>query len=165
MKAIGGLLVIAVLALAIIAYQQWQNSNAVSARVQALEEKVATRKEGASLVLQAQCADHARKTFKEFGYKPSDMAGYESHYSVKYNKCFMITSNTKPTGKEVMTFMNLTDAIEGRDYGTYSWLSQPNKKYWEVKPFMCNVLMPTGERQSCESQDEFENLANTYMRD
>lgn len=94
------------------------------------------------------------------------MAGYENHCSsVKFNKCFMVTSSTKPTGKEVMTFLRLMDAIEGKDYGTYSWVSQPNKKYWEVKALHVQRANANRRGKKLRVSRRVRKATHTYMSD
>jgi hypothetical protein len=100
------------------------------------------------------------------GYKPKDLAGYENHYNSKLNKCFIMVQNTDATySPTIWTHKSLLDAYEGKAYGEYSWHTVKNKKYWEVPPFMCKVVLPTGEDHFCKSDEEFEELIKVYMQD
>ena len=118
------------------------------------------------LEYQEKCAEQARKSFNEMGYKPKDLAGYENHYNSQFNKCFIMVQNTDTTySPTIWTHKSLSDAYEGKTYGEYSWHTIKNKKYWEVPPFMCKVVLPTGEDRFCKSDEEFEELTKGYMED
>jgi hypothetical protein len=100
------------------------------------------------------------------GYKPKDIAGYENHYNTKLNKCFIMVQNTDATySPTIWTHKSLFDAYEGKAYGDYSWHTVKNKRYWEVPPFMCKVVLPTGEEHWCKSDEEFDELIKVYMQD
>jgi hypothetical protein len=120
----------------------------------------------APLEYQEKCAEQAGKAFREMGYTPKDMAGYENHYNAKLNKCFLLAedTNTKysPTS---WTFKSLTDAYEGKSYGEYSWHTVKDKKYWEVPPFSCKVVLPSDEEHICKSGEEFAELIRVFMQD
>jgi hypothetical protein len=57
----------------------------------------------------------------------------------------------------------VSDAFEGKSYAEYAWKSEKGKKYWEVKPFVCKVTLPSGEKKDCASSDEFDDLVKVYM--
>ncbi len=98
------------------------------------------------------------------GYKPKHLAGYENHYNTKLNECFIMVQNTDATyAPTIWTHKSLFDAYEGKTYGEYSWHTVKNKKYWEVPPFMCRVVSPSGADQFCKSDDEFQELIKIYM--
>jgi hypothetical protein len=65
-------------------------------------------------------------------------------------------------GSTIIT-KTLSDAFEGKGYGSYMWRSDPVKKYWEVRPFVCSVKLPSGEEKACTSTEEFDELAKYYM--
>jgi hypothetical protein len=56
------------------------------------------------------------------------------------------------------------DANEGKDFATYLWHSDKVKKYWEVRPFDCTVTLPSGDKKTCTSSDEFDELVRAYMQ-
>lgn len=65
---------------------------------------------------------------------------------------------------EPMHFHNLgSDAFEGKVYANYIWRSDKRKKYWEVTPFDCKVMLLSGEERLCHSSDEFDALVKQYM--
>jgi hypothetical protein len=97
-------------------------------------------------------------------YKPKDMAGYENHYNAKLNKCFILTQSTSTNfAPTIWTYKSLFDAFEGKSYGEYAWHTVKNKKFWEVPPFQCKVLLQSGEEQICKSDEEFQELTKSYM--
>jgi len=95
------------------------------------------------------------------------MAGYESHYNVRLNKCFLqiSTTDTQISPGTIWTYRFLQDAFEGKQYATYAWHTEKGKTYWEVAPFQCEVLLPSGDRRFCKSDDEFTLLIRMYMED
>jgi hypothetical protein len=121
----------------------------------------------ATLDQQAKCADQARRAFADLGYGRKVMAGYQSHYDTRLNKCFIEVSNTdtQVSPGTIWTFRSVQDAFEGKQYGTYAWHTEKDKKYWEVAPFECEVLLPSGEQQFCTSDREFTMLIGIYMED
>jgi hypothetical protein len=115
---------------------------------------------------QEKCAEQAKKAFTDLGYKPNEMAGYENHYNKELNKCFIVVENTDAKyAPTIWTNKSLFDAYEGKSYGEYSWHTVKDKKYWEVAPFTCKVVMPSGDDKYCASNDEFEELIKGYMKD
>ncbi|MGK5077377.1 hypothetical protein [Janthinobacterium sp. HLX7-2] len=119
--------------------------------------------EAASLSLQGKCAEQARKMFVSLGYREGGMAAYENHYQTKLNKCMVLLENQTVSQKTVYTFKYVMDAFENKNFGEYIWHTDEVKKYWEVPPMKCNVVALSGEKQICQSEDEFRKLAAAYM--
>jgi len=121
----------------------------------------------ATLDQQAKCSEQARKKFIELGYAHKSMTGYESHYNSRLNKCFVdiSTTDTQVTPGTIWNNRSVLDAFESKEYATYAWHTEEGKKYWEVAPFQCEVLLPSGERQFCKSDAEFTLLIAMYMQD
>lgn len=120
---------------------------------------------GANLDLQAKCASQAKVQFMNDGWADEKMAGYTNHYNDKLNKCFIwITATTvdKNTGL-ISSSQILEDAFEGKVFGTYTWFADKVKKYGEVQPFECDMIVMNGEKVTCSSADQFEKLASVYM--
>jgi hypothetical protein len=165
-KAIVILLVIAVIALAVFLFRQNSAIAVHEERLAAIFAELSAKRlevKSPPLDLQAKCSDQARKAFTLSGLKESEGATYQNHYNVKLNKCFIETQNQSVRGKTIWTFRNVYDAFEGRLYGTYAWHTEDNKKYWEVKPTMCEVELRSGENQTCQSDEEFSKLVQGYM--
>ena len=128
---------------------------AVDAELSALKQQ----SKSVSLDLQVKCSEQAHKTFVQSRFN----AGYENHYNAKLKKCFIDMQDTTSQGKEYLTNRYVSDAIEGKLYGTYAWHSAHNKKYWEVPPTICEVESLQGEKQRCNSEEEFSKLVQVYM--
>jgi hypothetical protein len=156
----------ALIALAVFAYRQNREIDLQQAEIARLTSEVTTTKQrtpaSAPLDLQAKCADQARKVFRDLGYKPDGPAAFENHFNVKLNRCFMQIENTTPQGN---VNRNVLDAFEGKEYGTYMWQPQEGKKYWQVPPFMCDVVSTTGEAVTCHSDEEFKSLIRVYLEE
>jgi hypothetical protein len=121
----------------------------------------------ADIDLQEKCASQAKRAFEQSGYQNNEMAGYFNHYNHKLGKCFVETQSTdaKTTPGTIWTYKVLSDAYEGKIYGTYSWHTVENKKYWEVPPFDCSMY-PDGNDSSlkiCKSDAEFDNFGSTFL--
>ncbi len=119
--------------------------------------------------VRAKCVEQSRKVFDESGYSKSEFATYENHYAARLDKCMMRVLHTDAQtgrGKAIWIYIKLLDPFEGKQYGTYSWHTETNKKkYLVAPPFTCEVTLPTGEQQTCHSMDEFEELVKPYMED
>ena len=74
------------------------------------------------------------------------------------------TTEAKPRDGTVFTNKFLSNAFEGKSFAEYAWRSDKVKKYWEVKPFVCKVTLPSGEDKNCESSDEWEELVGACMK-
>jgi hypothetical protein len=117
-----------------------------------------------SLALQEKCAKQARDEFKSQGWAKEQLAGYTNHYVAQLNKCFIIiqSTDTKTAPGQIITTMSVFDAFEGKQYADYFWETKKGKKYWEVKPFLCKVTLPSGEEKVCTSEQEFTELIRPY---
>jgi hypothetical protein len=151
------LLSAAVIALGVLLYRQ---ESAIRSQERQIAALTATPKaEAYPLEFQERCAEQARKSFKELGYKTTDMASYESHYNARIKKCFIQVAYSDANAQS----RNVSDAYEGKSYAEYMFISDKVKKYWEVKPFICRATLLTGESQQCQSTDEFDELIKVYM--
>ena len=141
--------------------QQVADLNQKLTQVTAQNAQLSGRKNADTLDQQGKCAQQARSDFEEWGWKNKENSDFVSHYSATLDKCFIQTQNTDGNGE--FFWRHLFDAYGGEEYGEYAWQRQNGKKYWEVRPFVCHVISPTGETQYCESEDEFQELAKVYM--
>lgn len=114
----------------------------------------------ASLDLQEKCAKQAQTAFDKMSFQDRKLASFLNHYNVKMNRCFIETEQYMiPGGPDTFwTYKFVTDAYEGKDFGSYVWHTDKVKKYWEVPSFQCQVTLPSGEEKLCESSDEFDDL-------
>lgn len=149
-------LIAAVLVLAFMVHSQ-------SVALKGLQEKLSVPPPAPSLELQGRCAKQAAETFKQQGFGTERFAYFANHYSAKMGRCFIVITNTLASGTGTQTDRNLSDAFEGKEYGSYVWFSSPGKKYWEVPPSSCSVTLPSGEEKKCQSDDEWDNLVKAYM--
>jgi hypothetical protein len=167
MKLVAAILVLAVLGLAFQLHRQQLTIREQQVRLTELTAKMVVSEANAKpnlLDYQEKCAAQARKAFNDLGYKPNDMAGYENHYNTKLNKCFVFVQNTDATHQPtIWTYKTLFDAYAGKTYAAYSWHTVKDKKYSEVPPFTCKVVLPSGDDKLCESDNEFDELIKTYM--
>lgn len=162
-------LLVAVCVLGWMVHAQTTSISALQSEVHKLEAKTEL-KPVASLELQEKCAAQARKEYNASGWndnKEHPMAGFTNHYNMTLGKCFMVvedTSEAKPRDGTFFKNKYVTDAFEGKSYAEYAWKSDKVKKYWEVKPFVCKVTLPSAEDKNCESSDEWEELVKAYMQ-
>jgi hypothetical protein len=117
----------------------------------------------AGIELQEKCARQAREEFKSEGFESEKGAEFSSHFNRRMGKCFVLIQNSTITRNIPATSKTLLDAYEGRVYAEYVWSNSQGKKYWEVAPMICDVVAPSGEKQVCHSDDEFEESIKIYM--
>jgi hypothetical protein len=96
---------------------------------------------------QATCAAQAERAFQEYSAEdkaesaklgmPSEGYDYQSHYNKKINRCLILTQKSYTSGGQPGTFINLSDALERRNYASWLWKAHPTKKYWEQPPISC----------------------------
>jgi type II secretory pathway pseudopilin PulG len=158
-RAIILILLAAAVGLGVLASQQAATIKEQQHQIAAADEHM----KGASLALQGKCAEQARKAFNAFGFGPNDMADYSNHYNATLNKCMVRLERQLATGQVTYVFKNVFDAFENKDVGTYVWHTVGDKKYWEVPPSQCQVVSTSGEKQACQSEDEFNKLTDVYM--
>lgn len=121
------------------------------------------RRKAESLAMQGKCSDQARKVFTSLGYRDGGMNSFQNHYQSKLNKCMLLLETQNVSGETVYTFKFIIDAFENKNYGEYTWRTDPVKKYWEVPPLSCNVYAISGEKKNCRSEEEFVKFASEYM--
>ena len=166
MRTIVFFLLCAVVVLGVVVIRQNSTIDAYSTKLATISAETSAAKEPSksfSVEIQAKCSEQARIAFVRSGLKESEGAVYQNHYNSKLNKCFIETENHSASGKTLWTYRNVYDAFEGRQYGTYAWHTEGDKKYWEVAPTMCEVESLTGARQICHSDEEFSVLIKSYM--
>jgi hypothetical protein len=130
--------------------------------VHELGSKWPDRATKSSLELQAKCARQAATAFTTSGLK-GPFAGYVNHYSEKLDKCFVVMNETdsRSTPGSVFISKTLSDAFEGKTYGEFFLQRQvgTGKRQW----IQCYVIQPSGDEKPCESQGQFDRLAEMYM--
>ena len=117
---------------------------------------------------QRRCAAQAGKVFDAARYPKSDFAAFTSHYAAKLDKCMIRVLHTdaqSAQGKMIWLYVNVLDASDGRQYGTYTWHTLTSRKFLIVPPATCEVTLPTGEQKTCHSVDEFEGLVKVYTEE
>ena len=92
----------------------------------------------------------------------SELPSYTNHYNATLNRCFIEIWETNSI-KSNSTTETVTDVLESRIYASYLWVNAQGKKYWDVKPTTCEVQLPSGEKKTCASVDEFDELISVYM--
>jgi hypothetical protein len=146
-------------------YWNWQQATMISEQQKKIAELVSKASANANvdIDLQEKCASQAKKAFEQAGYQDNEMAGYSNHFYQKLGKCFVEikATDTKVSPGTIWTYKFLSDAYEGKTYGSYSWHTVEGKKYWEVPPFEC-LMYPNGNDNSlqvCKSDAEFDDFA------
>jgi hypothetical protein len=169
---IGMFLLVAVVAvLALFVYSQETAIRQQQHTIDQLDAQIQTAAKSTAFDFQERCAKQAKDFFTSKGWTSNDpdkpnLGSYANHYDPALNKCFMVIDNTLiDTGKSDQPFNTevLFDAFDGITYGEFMFRADPVKKYWEVKPVACHVILPSGERRECQSKEEFHNLLATYM--
>ncbi|MDQ2954571.1 MAG: hypothetical protein M3R18_06515 [Pseudomonadota bacterium] len=103
--------------------------------------------------LQERCGKRAAEIFEK-DFPQGERKGlelYENHYSIRFNKCFLLEENTlimRDQGKTTSTkLLTLIDVNANKIYGSFS-------------PLNCDV-----QDTKCRSEQEFRELIRQYMED
>ena len=159
------LLAVSVGGLSVLLYSQTAALREQRRQVRELTARLESKT--ASLDLQAKCAKQAHEAFKinGYGFEKNEMAVLSNHYNEKLSKCFVLIEDTDAKTVPGIIYENKTvsDAFEGKVYAQYGWHTDKVKKYWEVPPYRCKVMLPSGEEKICHSSDEFDALVKEYM--
>jgi hypothetical protein len=147
-----------------IAQLEKQNRE-LTKQTQELKAQLGSAFTSTSLELQSKCAEQARAVYNADGWNVEKMARFTNHYNQKLNKCFIQIeqTDTKTSSSHIWMSKNVSDAFERKEYGDYMWRSDKVKKYWEVPPVICKVMLPSGEEKFCHSTDEVDTLIKQYM--
>ncbi len=114
-----------------------------------------------NFVMQEKCAKAAKEFFREEGFGNKSLANYRSHYNKKLNRGFVVISSMDHLGDGIFNVSeDLYDVFERKLYAEYAWQSQKDKKFWEVKPYLCRMLDESGE-----TKEDFDNFVKQYMED
>lgn len=124
-----------------------------------------------NLDLQIKCATQAKTFFDYFITDPESKETSElsNHYNTKLNICFALIKQYKQTGTGISvsngTQKDLYDAVEKKVYGSYAWMSESPKKYWDVSPLWCDTYINgnTNNHKVCESEEEYDAFTSIYM--
>lgn len=109
-----------------------------------------------NLDLQDKCAKKAKEFFTE-QYTDEKDYSYENHFNKKLNKCFVVIYSTKVSWEIIWTHKSIFDAYEWKTYADYSWHTVKDKKYWEVKPIVCQIW-----DWYCTTTEEFDEGIKKY---
>lgn len=115
---------------------------------------------------QENCSKQAKNFYDDYfkdGFTGSEIIapGFISHYNTKLNLCFIwiqYLMTIKGADEKIFTNQDVFDAVSRKVYASYSWSTVEGKKYWEVKPTVCEML-----DKKCVSQEEFESFAKSFM--
>ncbi|SRR5258706_3587582 len=150
----------------------WQSA-VISKQKNQIQELSSKSTFSGNIGLQEDCSKQAQNFFDywENNSKTKQQDEFSNHYNTKLNKCFVLVKTyTQTNTNGDFSFghgQDLYDAIEKKEYGSFSWTSQSPKKYWEVAPLWCEMY-PDGNKSSlknCQSEDEFDAFTKSYMED
>jgi hypothetical protein len=145
-----------------IARLEKQNQE-LAAKNQELTAKLEATIRSANLDAQVKCAEQGRLVFNESGLKNKPLSNYTNHYNQKLNKCFVQFYSMTHEGNGPVIYKSAVDAFEGKQYAEYYWDNSRGKQAYEVKPSICDVTLPSGEKKVCGSDKEFDELLKVYM--
>lgn len=121
------------------------------------KEKEEAKQNTVSLDVQDKCSKKAKEVFIE-QYTDTKDVSYENHYNNKLNKCFVEIYYMKTSWDIIWTYKSIYDAYEGKTYADYAWHTVKDKKYWEVKPIVCQIW-----DWYCSTTEEFDSAIKEYM--
>lgn len=148
---------------------QRAKTEALEAKVRELQADVAAMKSqfrGASekqeYDMQERCSKRAEQVLKSWSEDRSGstaIASYESHYSVRLNKCFARLHSRSATKNGLMTSLSLLDVNSGTEYGTYL----ANDKQGAKTIISCQWGQKVLDRKLCETEDAWMALTEPIM--
>jgi len=119
-----------------------------------------------TLDLQRKCAEQAVQMFPKYikdiqlNLTNHDVpAEYINHYNKKYQKCFMLVrfSNELFGSHSIATNRRVIDAFEGSRFAEYKSINGSSN------PDVCEILLPEGNKEKCESSEQFDELIRIFM--
>ena len=139
-------------------------------RIAALEkqnqELTAKLERNSSFNLQAKCAAQAdvRKTEAETFARnnpPRPDINVKSHYNARVNRCFVeIDRLTAIPPASLLFINNVQDAFENKQYAELDMEVLPHEPTHVVN---CEMTKLNGEKVTCQSKEEFQNLIKELM--
>ena len=112
-----------------------------------------------SIEIQEKCAKLAEHSFNTMPKTPGTSYDYTCHFNKSKNKFFI--NITTFEYKSMISTKTIIDFLENKPIATYCWKPDKVKKYWEVKPFYCEV---NGEHKDWTTP-EYEAFENSCMTD
>ena len=155
------LLAITVTVLGLYAYHQRGALRQQQRQLQELNAKLHSTTNIASIETQERCMKQAQEFLSQFITR--DLVETRTHFNEGFNKCFVETRTVRFDSGDRSESVVLQDAVEGRDYASYIFISDRNKSDLAVPPGVCKVMLPSGEMETCHSIEEFNALIKQYM--
>jgi hypothetical protein len=94
------------------------------------------------------CAKLAEHSFNTMPKPAGANYDYTCHYNKRLNKFFI--SITIFDYKSMVTTKMIVDLLENKTIASYGWKPDKVKKYWDVKPFYCEI---NGEHKNWTTED------------
>lgn len=124
-----------------------------------LEMKLNSSQQSSLLDLQSKCSSQADAEYKTQGWGNKGTSSYINHYNRRLNKCFLqVYVFGTVINRQLYGSTYVTDAFEGKTYGTYY-----GKSGQDEKPNLCTTTSLTGEDTFCHSEYEFKAAIKQYM--
>ena len=99
------------------------------------------------------CARAAETSFRLSGWKTENGSAYRSHYNRTLGACLIEIEGRSQYGLT----KSVSDAIEGRTYAIYMWVTGGNK------PMLCQLIPSEKEKRDCANEEEFKAFAASLM--
>lgn len=166
MKIVLALIIVATLAMAVWVRSLSQEVTRLDKSVQTARAEASEKSTNAALELQAKCSEQSRKAFVELGWSKNQLAGYENHYNTKLNKCFLHIrdTDTKTAPGTIWTSRTVLDAFELKTYASYSWHTEKDKKYWEVRRSSVKSASPMARRRRASPKRNSTNSSRSTCK-
>lgn len=152
MKTVTGVLLLLIAGLGFLFYRQQAAMRELQKQIASLNAQLLSAKEAPKVIamdLQEKCADGAPKTFRAINRTISLLTKITTT-----RNCRVLYSSRPDRYQNLSRIIinrTLLDAFEGRTYAEYSGKREKGKKYWGVAPFLCKVILLSGEEKSCKS--------------
>ena len=121
--------------------------------------KVANLMKVTSDTPQAECALRASNRLKQDGLAnlPDRVyTGFDSHYNRQLGKCYVLIHKYE----EFATTLYVSEPETGQKVADFKGGSSRQAK----EPEVCEITLPSGQKQACHSEAEFKSLSSLYMK-
>ncbi len=99
------------------------------------------------------CTQAAETSFRLSGWKTENGSAYRSHYSRTLGACLIEIEGRS----QYSLTKSVADAIEGRTYAIYMWVTGGNK------PMTCQLIPSQKEKRDCATEEEYNVFAASLM--
>ncbi|HTA65329.1 MAG TPA: heme exporter protein CcmD [Xanthomonadaceae bacterium] len=112
---------------------------------------------------QLQCNQKALERFRRLGLEGDATASHKGHFNTALNQCYMLIENSESSLDTNWKHITLYDG-DGKVFASYGWHSENGEQDADIPAYTCDVALPSGEHQTCKTEEDFRKLVDAYMQ-